>query len=193
MRTFGGASKEAYQLLLSADGREYEFYITDRGRIIRIPARLKEKERRQALLDKANEYPLREKRINEKPGMMLMVDIGHKHMVLKTLVVRAFSDAGREVAIRSHHQIQHINGDAKDCSLKNLVLYSEEEAQDLGLYHKWKIEVTYRDGRIISYPSLGACAASIPCDRHTLYDYLHGISKNSCVSQDILLIRQIKE
>lgn len=191
MRTFRCSSKEAYQLLKIT--KKNEFYISDQGRIIRIPSNLKEKERRKALLDINNELPLRKKRIKERPGLLLMVDIGHMHIDLKTLVVRAFGSVGREVVIKSHHQIQHLNEDALDCSLRNLVLYTEKEAQEHGLYYKWKVEVTYRDGRVINYPSLRACAASIPCDRHTLCDYLQGITKKSCVAQDIHSIKQIKE
>lgn len=191
MKEFSLAYKEAFQLVKKIGNREW--YITDRGRVIAVPSNLNEKKRGKALMEPRFEVKPRVKRIKEKPGIMLMVDIGNSHLVLKTMVIRAFSDAERYISIRSNHQVQHKNNDALDCSLGNLVLYSVEEAKDLGLFKRWKIEITYSDGKVVNHPSLIEAALSIPCDRSTLYDYLHGKTQKSCChSNGIVQIRRVR-
>lgn len=186
METFRLSSKTAYQLIYRS--RKRDWYVTDRGNVLSIPSGLGEKERGRALATAFFKKP-RRKKTGQKPGSIMIVDIGKKHWPLKSLVVNCFT----RYRVGEPYRIQHKDGNPANCSLNNLILYTIEEARDAGLMRKWKIEARMRDGRVIIFGTLGQCAKELYCDRSTLYDYLHGRVGDSCISGRVESIRMITE
>lgn len=186
MESFCLSSKTAYQLIYRSKKRDW--YVTDRGNVLSIPTGLGEKERGRALTAAPFKNP-RRKKIRQKPGAMMVIDIGNRHWPLKALVVNCFTK--HEVA--EPYRIQHKDGNPANCSLNNLILYTAEEAREAGLMRKWKIEARMKDGTTVIFKTLGQCAKELYCDRSTLYDYLHGKVRDSCLNGRVESIRKVTE
>lgn len=186
MRTFHLSSRVSYQLIGRSGKRDW--YVTDRGRVIAIPSGLREKER-GAAMRRAPFCRPKARKTKEKPGRVMVVRVGSKRYVLKRLVLRSFVG----IDVGETWRIQHRDGNPENCALNNLILYSREEAERLGLGSRWKIEVEFNDGRTVIYRSLAECSKALYCDRSTLYDYLHGRVKDSCVASKARSVKKITE
>lgn len=170
-------SRTLYMLIGSNNSTGY--YLTDRGQILGIPIGLDERARADAI-SKARPKQLRIKNQSE-PVACFDIRNGNQHreIVIKIAVIESFT----RYKVNYSSQIQHKDNNPLNCSINNLVLYSEDEAKKFRKGRK--IILHFKNGRAEKFSNMSSAARMLYVDRKTLASYIEGKTQNSCIEDQV--------
>ena len=170
-------SRTLYMLIGSNNSTGY--YLTDRGQILGIPIGLDDRARADAI-SKARPKQLRIKHQSE-PVACFDIRNGNQHreIVIKIAVIESFT----RYKVNYSSQIQHKDNNPLNCSINNLVLYSEDEAKKFRKGRK--IILHFKNGRAEKFSNMSSAARMLYVDRKTLASYIEGKTQNSCIEDQV--------
>lgn len=170
-------SRTLYTLIGSNSSTDY--YLSDRGQVFGIPIGLDEKARAEAI---KTAVP-KQLRLKSGSEPIACFDIRnerfHKEIIIKIAVIETFT----RYRVNYSTQVQHKNGNPLDCSINNLVLYTEEEAKKFR--HGKKIILHFKNGKVEKFNNATSAAKTLYVDRKTLTSYLTGKTQSSCIEDQV--------
>lgn len=170
-------SRTLYTLIGSNNSTDY--YLSNRGQVFGIPIGLDEKARVEAI---KTAVP-KQLRLKSGSEPIACFDIRnerfHKEIIIKIAVIETFT----RYRVNYSTQVQHKNGNPLDCSINNLVLYTEEEAKKFR--HGRKIILHFKNGKVEKFNNATSAAKTLYVDRKTLTSYLTGKTQSSCIEDQV--------
>ena len=170
-------SRTLYTLIGSNSSTDY--YLSDRGQVFGLPIGLDEKARAEAI---KTAVP-KQLRLKSGSEPIACFDIRnerfHKEIIIKIAVIETFT----RYRVNYSTQVQHKNGNPLDCSINNLVLYTEEEAKKFR--HGKKIILHFKNGKVEKFNNATSAAKTLYVDRKTLTSYLTGKTQSSCIEDQV--------